>query len=143
MDQTGAESYMTIDCHPEELKRKVTVLSYFRRYMNANLINIATPENLKKNVVPKVDSMFPMPYLHQWRRSENYVFMQLTNSTVQINFKDHTKIVMCPLMKAITYIDHTRKIKTFKFSSLEKVGYSVDFFKKMKCVHDVLTFRAH
>ena len=42
--------------------------------------------------------------------------MHLTNGTMQINFfKDHTKIILCPLLGAVTYIDETRKNRTFRF----------------------------
>ena len=41
--------------------------------------------------------------------------MHLTNGTMQINFfKDHTKIILCPLLGAVTYIDETRKNRTFR-----------------------------
>ena len=43
--------------------------------------------------------------------------MHLTNGTMQINFfKDHTKIILCPLLGAVTYIDETRKNRTFRFN---------------------------
>ena len=49
--------------------------------------------------------------------------MHLTNGTLQINFiKDHTKIILCPLLGAVTYIDETRKNRTFRFDLLEEFG---------------------
>lgn len=41
----------------------------------------------------------------------------------QINFfEDHTKIILCPLMGAVTYIDEKRNFKTYRLASLEKVN---------------------
>ena len=41
----------------------------------------------------------------------------------QINFfKDHTKIILCPLMGAVTYIDDQRNHRTFSFELIEKHG---------------------
>ena len=41
----------------------------------------------------------------------------------QINFfKDHTKIILCPLMGAVTYIDDQRQHRTFSFELIEKHG---------------------
>jgi len=35
---------------------------------------------------------------------------------------DHTKIIMCPLMTAVTYIDENKNFRTFRFSSIEENG---------------------
>jgi len=35
---------------------------------------------------------------------------------------DHTKIIMCPLMAAVTYIDENKNFRTFRFSSIEQNG---------------------
>jgi len=36
---------------------------------------------------------------------------------VQINFfHDHTKLIMCPLMAAVTFIDDTRESSTYRLS---------------------------
>lgn len=44
--------------------------------------------------------------------------------SLQINFLDHTKIIMCPLMAAVTYHDVDKNIRTFRFSSIEENGCS-------------------
>ena len=42
---------------------------------------------------------------------------------MQINFfKDHTKIIICPLMAAATYIDENKKFRTFPLKNIEKHG---------------------
>ena len=42
---------------------------------------------------------------------------------LQINFfKDHTKIIVCPLMGAATYIDENKKFRTFPLKNIEKHG---------------------
>ena len=57
--------------------------------------------------------------------------MQLIN-ILQINFfKDHTKIILCPLMGAVTYIDDQRNHRTFTFDLIEKHG------KKFQYLHIV------
>ncbi len=41
----------------------------------------------------------------------------------QINFfKDHTKIILCPHMAAVTYIDEDKRNRTFRFDLIEKFG---------------------
>lgn len=56
-----------------------------------------------------------------------------------MNFSDHTKIIMCPLMEAITYIDEDKSFRTFRFATLEKNGCCVGLFEKMRYAYDKLT----
>lgn len=36
--------------------------------------------------------------------------------------QDHTKVILCPLMAAVTYIDEKRDFRTYKLSLLEEHG---------------------
>lgn len=36
---------------------------------------------------------------------------------------DHTKIIMCPLMAAVTYIDAAKNFRTYRFSTIAKQGF--------------------
>ena len=55
----------------------------------------------------------------------------------QINFfKDHTKIILCPLMGAVTYIDDQRNHRTFSFELIEKHGKTLMIYSLN---HSVLT----
>ena len=36
--------------------------------------------------------------------------------------QDHTKLILCPLMAAVTYIDEKRDFRTYKLSLLEEFG---------------------
>merc|ERR1712107_744852 len=63
--------------------------------------------------------------------------MHLTNGTMQINFfKDHTKIILCPLLGAVTYIDETRKNRTFRFDLLERFGCSQELSTRLNYALD-------
>ncbi|XP_018319523.1 serine/threonine-protein kinase polo [Agrilus planipennis] len=133
IDKNGKETYFTINNYPEFLEKKVKLLSYFGRYMKEHLVKAG------ENVVKETDNMSRIPHLFQWCRSTSGVLMQLNNGTVQINFSNHTKIIMCPLMGAITYIDEDKSFRTFRFSTLEKHGYSKALYEKMKYARDKIT----
>ena len=82
--------------------------------------------------------------------------MHLTNGTLQIDFvKDHTKIILCPLLGAVTYIDETNKNRTFRyvlcifkiliivlklvffrFDLLEKYGCSSELASRLNYAYD-------
>ncbi|KAJ8951868.1 hypothetical protein NQ318_019844 [Aromia moschata] len=133
VDKNGDESYMTVDNYPKSYDKKMKLLSYFSRYMREHLIKTGA------SACREVDTMSRTPHLHQWCRSTSGVLMQLNNGTVQMNFGDHTKIIMCPLMCAITYIDEDRSFRTFRFSSIEKNGCSVGLYEKMRYAYDKIT----
>ncbi|CAH1175976.1 unnamed protein product [Phaedon cochleariae] len=133
VDRNGDESYMTVDTYPKQYDKKMKLLSYFSRYMREHLLKTGA------SVVKEIDSMSRTPHLHQWCRSTSGVLMQLNNGTVQMNFGDHTKIIMCPLMAAITYIDEDRSFRTFKFDNIENHGCSVGLYDKMRYAYDKIT----
>ncbi|KAJ8933753.1 hypothetical protein NQ318_015745 [Aromia moschata] len=133
VDKNGDESYMTMDNYPKRYEKKMTLLSYFSRYMHEHLIRTGAA------ACKEVDTMSRTPHLHHWYRSTSGILMQLNNGTIQMNFGDHTKIIMCPLMCAITYIDEDTSFRTFRFSSIEKNGCSVGLYEKMRYAYDKIT----
>lgn len=58
---------------------------------------------------------------------------------MQVNFSDHTKIIMCPLMAAVTFIDDDKSFRTFRFSSIEKNGCCVGLFDKIRYAYEKIT----
>ncbi|GJQ86458.1 polo [Trypoxylus dichotomus] len=132
IDKNGEESYMTVENYPKMHDKKVKLLSYFSRYMREHLLKAGG------SAVRENDSLSRIPHLHQWCRSTSGVLMQLNNGTVQMNFGDHTKIMMCPLMAAISYIDEDKSFRTFRFSSIQKNGCSMGLYEKMRYAYDKL-----
>ncbi|XP_072378705.1 serine/threonine-protein kinase polo [Diabrotica undecimpunctata] len=133
VDKNGDESYMTVDNYPKQHEKKMKLLSYFSRYMREHLLKTGAA------VVKETDCMSRTPHLHQWCRSTSGVLMQLNNGTVQMNFGDHTKIIMCPLLAAITYIDEDRAFRTYKFESIEKCGCPIGLYEKMRYALEKIT----
>ena len=51
---------------------------------------------------------------------------------VQINFfQDHTKVIVCPLMGAVTYIDDQRVVRTYRLPLIEKHGCSKELASRL------------
>ncbi|KAF2896488.1 hypothetical protein ILUMI_09691 [Ignelater luminosus] len=133
IDKNGEETYMTINDYPKPMDKKIKLLSYFNRYMREHLIKAGA------SVVRESDTLSRIPHLHQWCRSTSGVLMQLNNGTVQVNFSDHTKIIMCPLMAAITFIDEDKSFRTFRFSSIERNGCCVGLYDKIRYAYEKIT----
>ncbi|CAG9769040.1 unnamed protein product [Ceutorhynchus assimilis] len=133
VDRKGDEAYMTVQIYPQAHDKKMKLLSYFSRYMSEHLIKTGA------SVAKEADTVSRTPHLHQWCRSTSGVMMQLNSGILQINFGDHTKIIMCPLMSAITYIDEDKSFRTFRFSTLEQHGCLAGLFDKIRYAYDKIS----
>ncbi|XP_018392373.1 PREDICTED: serine/threonine-protein kinase polo [Cyphomyrmex costatus] len=117
INREGDELYYTVKEYPASLEKKMKLMNFFLKYMNEHLMKAGGSIAVKQS-----DSLSRIPYIHQWFRTQTAVVMQLTNGTVQINFLDHAKIIMCPLMTAVTYIDHDKNFKTYRFQTIQENG---------------------
>jgi len=118
IDFEGHEHYYTMQQYPAMLEKKVKLLNYFMNYMKEHLLKAGANMQLREG-----DELARIPFLRTWFRTSRAVVMFLTNGTLQINFfKDHTKIILCPLMGAVTYINEKREAQTFRLDLIEKFG---------------------
>ncbi|KAM4594486.1 serine/threonine-protein kinase PLK1 [Fundulus diaphanus] len=128
IDKMAAESYLSVRSFPAALNKKITLLKYFRNYMSEHLLkagaNVARRDG---------DELARLPYLSMWFRTKSAIVLHLSNGTVQINFfQDHTKLILCPLMAAVTYIDEKRDFRTYKLSLLEEFGCCKELASRMR-----------
>lgn len=130
VDKDGEETYMTATNYPQPLEKKMKLLSYFKRYMTEHLIKAGGA------AVIEADTLSRVPHLHSWFRTTCAVLMHLTNGSVQLNFSDHVKIILCPRMSAVTYIDNERKIRTYRFATIGQAGVSSDLYQKLRYAHE-------
>ncbi|XP_057700575.1 serine/threonine-protein kinase PLK1 [Corythoichthys intestinalis] len=128
INKKDEESYMSATTFPPALNKKITLLKYFRNYMSEHLLKAGA--NMARR---EGDELARLPYLSLWFRTKSAIVLHLSNGTVQINFfQDHTKLILCPLMSAVTYIDERRDFRTYKLSLLEEFGCSTELFSRMR-----------
>jgi len=132
IDYEGNEHYYTMNEFPAAVEKKVKLLNYFRNYMKEHLLKAGANMEVREE-----DQLSRIPALKTWFRTSRAVVMHLTNGTMQINFfKDHTKIILCPLLGAVTYIDETRRNRTFRFDLLEKYGCTMELSSRLNYAYD-------
>jgi len=132
IDYEQSEHYYTLNEFPATVEKKVKLLNYFRNYMKEHLLKAGANMEVREE-----DQLSRIPALKTWFRTSRAVVMHLTNGTMQINFfKDHTKIILCPLLGAVTYIDESRKNRTFRFDLLEKFGCSPELASRLTYAYD-------
>ncbi|XP_033244020.1 serine/threonine-protein kinase polo-like [Drosophila miranda] len=133
IDKDGKESYMTTTDYCKTLDKKMKLLSYFKRYMIEHLVKAGA-----NNVNIESDQISRMPHLHSWFRTTCAVVMHLTNGSVQLNFSDHMKLILCPRMSAITYMDHEKNFRTYRFSTIVENGVSKELYQKIRYAQEKL-----
>uniref|UniRef100_A0A1B0AW41 polo kinase n=1 Tax=Glossina palpalis gambiensis TaxID=67801 RepID=A0A1B0AW41_9MUSC len=133
IDKDGEESYMTTTDYCKSLEKKMKLLSYFKCYMTKHLAKAG-----ENNVSLETDQISRMPHLHSWFRTTCAVAMHLTNGTVQLNFSDHMKIILCPRMSAVTYMDQKKNFRTYRFSTIKQQGCSKDLYQKIRYAQEKL-----
>merc|ERR1719403_13417 len=130
IDYEGNEHYYTMNEFPAAVEKKVKLLNYFRNYMKEHLLKAGANMEVREE-----DQLSRIPALKTWFRTSRAVVMHLTNGTMQINFfKDHTKVILCPLMGAVTYIDEKRRSRTFRFDLIKEHGCSEDIATRLQYV---------
>lgn len=70
---------MELTIYPESLKKKMTLLKHFKRYMLLNLSKAG--RTVRHNVT---DAISRIPHLQTWFRTEYATIMHLTNGSVQV-----------------------------------------------------------
>jgi len=128
IDRDGKEHFHTVKSHPQSLEKKKTLLAYFTDYMNEHLLKAGA------NVaIPKGSELERLPFLRTWIRTRCAIVLHLSCGILQINFfQDHTKIIVCPVMGAVTYIDEEKNFRTFKLSAIERYGCSKGLASRLK-----------
>ena len=147
IDYNNEELYYTLSDFPASLEKKVKLLNYFRNYMKEHLLKAGANMDVREG-----DDLSRIPSLKTWFRTSRAVVMHLTNGTLQVKktqessnqeltqtllcfqinfFNDHTKIILCPLMSAVTYIDENKRNRTFSFDLIEKYGCSKDLSSRL------------
>ncbi|KAM4632579.1 serine/threonine-protein kinase PLK1 [Discoglossus pictus] len=128
IERNNSESYLNVRSYPSTLTKKITLLKYFRNYMSEHLLKAGA------NIPPREgDELARLPFLRTWFRTRSAIILHLSNGTVQINFfQDHTKIILCPLMAAVTYIDEKREFRTYKLSLIDEFGCCKELASRLR-----------
>jgi hypothetical protein len=59
-----------------------------------------------------------LPVVRKWLRTKHAIVFRLTVGVVQINFFDHTKIIVNEPQDTVTYIDKSGVIATFSLADI-------------------------
>ena len=86
------------------------------------------PERKVKDVV----------YVKKWMRTRHAIMFRLSNKVVQVNFQDHTEIMLSSETKLVTYVNKRGERQTYPLSNAMESS-NLEMVKRLKYTKDILT----
>jgi len=116
-DANGATtSKVTMTDYPKDMSKKVTLLKYFKNYMNEHLLNGGNQNGT--GAAPGAT----LVHMKKWMRTKTAIVFRLSTNVIQINFFNHMKIVLNVPMGMVTFINLEREINTYRLADIEKTN---------------------
>ena len=117
----GAVTTMTLSDFPVALDKKITLLKYFRNYMTEHLLNGAdTHDQGSKTAASAAPHMPGLAFVRKWLRTKHAIVFRMSNSVIQINFFDHTKLIVNTPLGLVTFINKDRISTTYYLDDVAK-----------------------
>ena len=119
----------TLNEHPEELKKKITLLQYFKAFLETDT-NITLQE---------FDNNLPI-YVKKYMNTRHGILFRLSNKTVQMNFSDHSELTLNCDLKLVTFANRkgdrtqmplTKAVKSTNIEITRRLKYTRDVIKHM------------
>lgn len=136
----------TLSDYPEEFKKKVTLLQHFKNYLETESKNNTPDHSLTENrVIEPSDNnkaserkVSDIVYVKKWVRTKHAVMFRLSNKIVQVNFQDHTEIILSSETRMVTYVNKKGERKSYHLSQAVDSG-NMEMSKRLKYTKDILT----
>lgn len=77
-------------------------------------------------------------YVKKWVRTKHAVMFRLSNKIVQVNFQDHTEIILSSETRMVTYVNKKGERKSYHLSQAVDNG-NLEMSKRLKYTKDILT----
>ena len=134
--------------YPTEIHKKVTLLQHFKSYLEGDGKKPINAPIKKENQFFKEDNatsstrnqrnVSEIVYVKKWMRTKYAVMFRLSNKIVQVNFQDHTEIILSSETKMVTYVNKQGERKTYRLSQAIDSG-DLEMQKRLKYTKDILT----
>jgi polo-like kinase 1 len=125
---------------PESLKKKITLITYFRsyfaKYRGKNVTYPIVQANPATNHYQGSGEEPCLVYVKQWMRHSHALVFRLSNRCFQVSFFDGADILLSSEAKLVTYTDPKGQSKTFALEA-GKIQHS-DFAERLEYTQKIL-----
>jgi len=123
--------------YPQELEKKVILLRHFKSYMEENL-NKGQQQQAEVREGPIVFSAGVVA-LKKWVRTKHAMLFRLSNRVIQVNFFDHTKMILSQGGLCALYVDQNRATRSLYLpSDLPTSPDREEVAKRLKYIKEVI-----
>jgi polo-like kinase 1 len=139
-DRQDVGKEYTLTEYPKDLQKKVTLLQHFRSYLEGSEKpkSDVAPTQVEGEEFPKVRKVKDVVYVKKWMRTRHAIMFRLSNKVVQVNFQDHTEIMLSSETKVVTYVNKKGERSTYPLSSAMESA-NLEMVKGLKYTKDILT----
>ncbi|CAI2361085.1 unnamed protein product [Moneuplotes crassus] len=134
----------TMSDYPEEFSKKVTLLQHFKNYLETESKNNTPNDSIEKeqndaeNSKENERNISDIVYVKKWVRTKHAVMFRLSNKIVQVNFQDHTEIILSSETRMVTYVNKKGERNSYHLSQAVDCG-NFEMSKRLKYTKDILT----
>jgi len=125
----------TLTDYPKELQKKVTLLQHFRSYLEGDSKG-AGEQNADDSNTKSNDKN--VTYVKKWMRTRHAIMFRLSNKIVQVNFQDHTEIILSSESREVTYVNKKGERMTYPLTAALESS-NAEMSKRLKYTKDILT----
>jgi len=90
------------------------------------------------NASAKTRKVKDIVYVKKWMRTRHAIMFRLSNKVVQVNFQDHTEIMLSSETKVVTYVNKKGERSTYPLNSAMESA-NLEMVKRLKYTKDILT----
>lgn len=126
--QDNPKDYSLQD-YPKDLHKKVTLLQHFKSQLEGgpSEAKFIWPQQTTGTV-----------YVKKWMRTKHAIMFRLSNKIVQVNFQDHTEIILSSEARVVTYVNKKGRRSTHPLSTALESS-NMEMNKRLKYTKDILT----
>ncbi|OMJ88795.1 hypothetical protein SteCoe_9179 [Stentor coeruleus] len=129
--QDVCNTYLLTD-YPKELQKKITLLQHFRSYLEGDV-------KQETNEKPQEENLDDATiYVKKWMRTRHAIMFRLSNKIVQVNFQDHTEIILSSESRMVTYVNKKGERNTFPLASALESS-NLEMTKRLKYTKEILS----
>lgn len=97
-----SRQWHTLNDYPSNLSKKVVLLKYFKDYMDKHMVK---PKYLEYDLNSQNND-----FITKFHTSPGIIVFRISNSILQINYDNHTKLIFSNNGKSIFFVDKHRKV---------------------------------
>ena len=119
----------------------MTLLQHFKSYLEQNYDPVEKEQLLARNKMNKNGQpSFPpgSVYVKKWMRTKHAIMFRLSNKIVQVNFQDHTEILLNSENRYVTYVNKKGERSTMPLNQALDSN-NAEMTKRLKYTKDILT----